>query len=932
MLCLSLNGFAQQEKVWVFGPGNAGLDFKTDPPTPFRSALTGYGEASASVSDNSGDLLFYTEGSRVWNKNGQLMPNGDDLTGLPLINNTYPPTSSTAQGALIVPKPGDKNMYYIFSLSSNEVMPGRLYYSVVDMRLNNGLGDVIAAQKGILLDTGLSEQLAAVTGDHCNIWIVSCTRLSNQFKAFEINEAGVSHQPVISNNGWWKQSPDEVNTGKIAFAHNRKKMVATNFLMGTAIFDFNPSTGLVTNPVSIDETGAYGICFSPDDDNLYLSSLPEHPTRLPPMEILQFDLSSGNQATIAASRLRLGTLAIPLSDLKEGPDGKIYFIYGEYTLGTIEKPDLKGTVCAYAPIKISLLTGTRAYGGLPAPIPVFHQETITNSTTINCFSDSIITALDTTGRDYVWQDNAVSGSHAVTGPATYWVKYTKAPCYTFIDTFHIKSIFRPLFTVETMPSCAHTANGQAKVTLSSANTRTYTYQWKKEGNDSVIGTADQLNYIAPGWYTLTISNSDGCDTTVNLHVPALPFDTFHQTIIPSCNGLPTGSTRIHIVQDSTHLYRFEWRSVKDTVILSRNDSVYGLLPGDYSVLITKEGTCDTQFTFTVPDISYEASFVTDSLACVHQAISFRNTSDPYFEEYLWLFGDGHHASGMHPDHTYIQSGIYKVSLIAKKEQCSDTGTQIITVKPTIDSFYFTTDRKSICIGEEITLNVYGLPGNTKTQRKFADHISYTTTGHIVQHAYSEPGQYIIVSTVYPEACPPLTFSDTIYVSPFPALDLGPDSVICLKDSVVMLHNRLEQHNSDVYLWNNKDTASILYAKHPGTYSLTIINKAGCATTGTINVKKGCYLNIPNAFTPNGDGINDHFFPRQLLSSDVAYFELHVFNRWGQLVFSTSGKNGRGWDGRFNGKIQPPGTYIYKISVHFTSGAEELYNGNITLIR
>src|SRR5690606_24672397 len=100
---------------------------------------------------------------------------------------------------------------------------------------------------------------------------------------------------------------------------------------------------------------------------------------------------------------------------------------------------------------------------------------------------------------------------------------------------------------------------------------------------------------------------------------------------------------------------------------------------------------------------------------------------------------------------------------------------------------------------------------------------------------------------------------------------------------------------------------------------------------SIEISKDCYIDIPNAFTPDGDGHNDYFFPRQLLTEGVSRFKMQIFNRWGQLLFETSRLDGRGWDGNFNGKAQPTGAYLYRIEADFSNGQWEKYEGNITLL-
>ena len=90
--------------------------------------------------------------------------------------------------------------------------------------------------------------------------------------------------------------------------------------------------------------------------------------------------------------------------------------------------------------------------------------------------------------------------------------------------------------------------------------------------------------------------------------------------------------------------------------------------------------------------------------------------------------------------------------------------------------------------------------------------------------------------------------------------------------------------------------------------------------------------IPNTFTPNGDGINDYFFPRQFLTKGVVSFTMNIFNRWGQQIYTTQSLDGQGWDGRFNDIPQPEGVYIYVIDGKFKDGQIEHHEGNITLIR
>src|SRR5690606_16487119 len=123
--------------------GAAGHPTSLRPPNGFTTGL-----ANASVCDTNGNLLFYTNGSHAWDSTHTPMPNGVPIHTRPV--NTIGLTQACSQGAMIVPFIGDPHRYYIFSHTS-PAGSGELFYSVVDMRLNNGRGDVVPGQKWIRL-------------------------------------------------------------------------------------------------------------------------------------------------------------------------------------------------------------------------------------------------------------------------------------------------------------------------------------------------------------------------------------------------------------------------------------------------------------------------------------------------------------------------------------------------------------------------------------------------------------------------------------------------------------------------------------------------------------------------------------------------------------------------------------------------------------
>ena len=201
--------FAQKEAAnWYFGD-MAGVSFNSGSPVALLNGQLITREGCSSISDKNGNILFYTDGSKVYNKLHQVMPNGSGLLG----------HVSSTQSAIIVPKPNNPYVYYIFTVDqpladnvddnplNDEDPPNNgLNYSQVDLRLNNGLGDIPSNEKNIHLITynpedteevkfKCSEKITAVQhGDGISFWVV--THFLDNFYAFKISSTGVNKTPI----------------------------------------------------------------------------------------------------------------------------------------------------------------------------------------------------------------------------------------------------------------------------------------------------------------------------------------------------------------------------------------------------------------------------------------------------------------------------------------------------------------------------------------------------------------------------------------------------------------------------------------------------------------------------------------------------------------------------------------------------------------
>jgi len=188
-----------------------------------------------------------------------------------------------------------------------------------------------------------------------------------------------------------------------------------------------------------------------------------------------------------------------------------------------------------------------------------------------------------------------------------------------------------------------------------------------------------------------------------------------------------------------------------------------------------------------------------------------------------------------------------------------------------------------------------------------------------------------------------TISDSIYVFPTGfEIDLGPDLSIDLGDSIML---PLNHNNNPVFAWTDPFGNSLScfncfrpYARpyFDVSYEVAVTDEFGCTLREQINIEvsKDRKIYIPNAFSPNFDGINDIFFIQGKGFGIIRNFR--IFNRWGALVYGVNdvdiNATSSGWDGRFNGKLLDPGILVYFAEIEFLDGLVERFEGDFLLLR
>jgi gliding motility-associated-like protein len=389
-----------QNNNWVFGYG-ASVNFSGPIPVGSSNAAINSNESTASVSDpNTGQLLFYTDGRKVWNANNDVMPNGSNLLG-----GFY---NSCTQGALIVPFPEDNQRYYLFTLEELEalslspVVDNGLRYSVVDMTLNSGLGDVQVATMNTPLATDLTEKLIVIrSAEIQGFWVIAHKKNANEFLAWKIDACGVTAQPVVSTVGSiFAISPffgaTEAWSGAMDASPDGNRIgMPIDWSDRIEFFDFNKTTGVVSNLLTVNVTDdstppflrKYGACFSPDGSKFYYTNF---------NSVYQLNLSTYSSAAIASSITLIYSPILepngyPCLQIEQAPNNKLYVAIGNAgRLDEISNPNSLGLGCGYEDNAVSFNPATCQLG-LPAQVPLggFAASSLITFLPDSCLQSSI---------------------------------------------------------------------------------------------------------------------------------------------------------------------------------------------------------------------------------------------------------------------------------------------------------------------------------------------------------------------------------------------------------------------------------------------------------------------------------------------------------------------------------------------------------------
>ncbi|OMQ11980.1 T9SS type B sorting domain-containing protein [[Flexibacter] sp. ATCC 35103] len=904
LLLITIPTFAQKEAaIWYFGYG-AGLDFNSGSPMTLTNGKLFTNEGCTSISDKNGSLLFYTDGSIVYDKNNQIMPNGTGLLG----------HRSSTQSAIIVPKPKDPNLYYIFTVdepnpqnadnnpNNDEDAPNNgLNFSVVDLRLNNGNGDIISTQKNIHLITydinnaedikfKCSEKITAVQhSDGISFWII--THFKNTFYSFKISTDGVNQTPIktiTSQNiplggyntnaiGYLKASP---NGKKIAMANMATK-TSNDFNQNgqikrktgnVCLYDFDTNNGILNNEITIlNNIDPYGVEFSPKTTKLYVTFNRYNDLNGSSLgsTLIQFDLKkadiTGSQQIINSSNYVAGALQLAI-------DEKIYRSGYSNTdnngnkLSVINNPEFDGINCNYIQNKIDLKGGISKLG-LPPFITSLFLYTFDYE--FNCLGQSTHFFVNSSEKidTFLWNfgdgntSNKKEAFHIYTKPGDYKVTLIKTvngenrePIERMVTIYENPSVIAtPYKLIQCDTQDSNSLDGLATFNLSAAN------------EPISLGNKDYKVFF---YHNKTDAENDITNTS--------SIDPIYRNI--------TRNEQLYakISQSNSSCYSFT------TIILQANPNI-SIIPDDFH-------KCDSGDRKAEFDLEQKKQLIKTQLNL------------PSDIKLFFYDTENNAALSLNELKNTITTSSKTVFVRAENaDGCYGTGKFDLIVDPI--PTLIPQSEKVIC---ESVPNATVILESGVELSEINNYTYLWSTGNITPTiTVNKEGNYNVI-VKNKAGCStkidiPVKTSHLAFINEIEINDLN-----SLNEIIIDVNNpqdyKYRIHFQDGTFSDFQNLA--IFENIPGGFhELIIENIDGC---GRI-VKSFAVLNSPKFFTPNNDGYNDYWNFSGINDPIYKNAVIYIYDRYGKLLKQLSPFE-LGWDGTYNKEPMPSSDYWFTIQL------------------
>ena len=729
-------------------------------------------EGCATICDSVGELLFYTDGTKVYNKNHGIMPNGTGLLG----------HHSSTQSAVIIKKPESDSIYYIFTVDGFTGSFNGLAYSEVDLTLDGNLGDV-NTNKNIEIIEQTAEKVCGITHQNgSDFWIVSRIENSNTFHSYLLSSEGLDSTPVVTNIG-----NSYSNTAGYIRASATGDIIAAAYSWsnpGTLeIYDFDKANGTLSNNRILFNGVSnfpYGVEFSPDGKLLYTSTTET---------ILQFDLTAGTTQDIQNSKYQITSSNSGKYAIQLGPDNKIYVsIDGEQFLNAINNPNIYGSGCNYQENAVSLDGSCNL--GLPTYVNTYLNSYPTFTIENFCFRDSTKFATESTASSYLWNfGDPQSGTENTSSLMNPIHMFSDTGFYEISLTIEINGVFSTnLNTINISGPKLNLGNDTSicigEIVILDGENPGASYLWQ-DGSTNQTFTTNQTGQY---WVEAEINECTQRDT-IEVTVIDPQIELGIDTII--CEG------QVLILDATTTGANYLWQDGSSNQIFSLNQS------GIYWAQI-EINSCFERDSIEVTVINPILNLGNDTSICEGEVLTLDATNPG--ATYQWQDGSNN------ANFQISQSGTYFVEIDILGCSAQDEINVIVNDIPLLNLGNDT----SICQGENLTLDATTTGAN------------YVWQDGSTNQTFSLNQTGIYWAQIEINGC---FYRDTIEVITINSyIDLGNDTSICEGEIVT-----LDAGNTGAdYLWQDGSTNQTYIANQSGTYSIEI-DFLGCLIDGEIDV-------------------------------------------------------------------------------------------------
>jgi len=896
LLFLVFHGFIysqSQTNHWNFG-NKAALNFNNGTVNVLNDSEMDTPAGSASISDKLGNLLFYTNGQTVWNKNHTIMENGEGLAG-EIIN---------TQTSIIIPKPGTDEKYYIFctrvnGTTSTPLLGKGVYLAEIEISSTYPLGKVLTRFQP--LRGASTERITAVHHkDGKAIWLITfgeaggaTNEVKNTFSSYKIDENGLNpplhsvQEETVSASGAMKASP---NGQFIAIADQEDRYVY--------LYNFDNETGAITaNTKIFADTGLaapkspYGIAFSRNSKMLYYTGLVGNTGSINQYSIENpfpnDPLYSPKKELFSSSGTRFGSIQL-------ANDSKIYVALFEQEtngisalqkLGTINFPEENGFNAQYTHNALDLSSGG-SNKGLPNFIQSYFASRILTEN--KCVGTSFtLTAVSYANIDTIAWDfgdgNTSAGltaNHMYTSPGTFTIKATLGIGGTPVVIYKSITVYPlpDLLANQELTQCDEDNDGISNFNLLnigekiSANYQSETFFFYKTQNDldldiQISNPTDFINTIPNQKIFTKVINENNCENSSSFFLKA------------------------QFVQLNT---------ISSMYTCENSDDIDGNAEGWFN-LRTKE--TDIKIELDLPDTSLFSFFPTfqDAKLKTNAFSGIINSSS----RPIWVRVDDRllGCNGIQSFDLVVNDAV-EINLQESYTICFDTNSNppIIAYGGSTNNRYEWRNASNSIISTEQNF-ILKEPG-------FYTHIAYKTQNGITCSTSKEFEVNVKKSP---------TFREIIVDTATPNITL--DIEITGNSSYLYsIDNSNFFGNGTNYQFNNVS---------PGIVTVYVKDVENCEPPIQKDVS---IIGFPKFFSPNNDGSNDRWSVKGATPTFFTKIDIVIFNRYGTVMHVITSENPEGWDGEYKGKTVPSGEYWFTANLIDFNEKTIRKTGNFSLLR